>query len=63
MKMKERDSEINNILKEQQKLNHRLTELNLEKKRMDNEVIVHSESLLLVMLMGHGWSYVFIFCY
>jgi len=37
--MKERDKEISAIIKEQQKLEHKITESNLERKRMENEVI------------------------
>ncbi|WVZ01683.1 hypothetical protein V8G54_022489 [Vigna mungo] len=38
LKMKERDKEISAIIKEQQKLEHKITESNLERKRMENEV-------------------------
>ncbi|KAK7283893.1 hypothetical protein RIF29_13642 [Crotalaria pallida] len=38
LKMKECDKEISGIIKEQQKLEHRLTEGSLERKRMENEV-------------------------
>lgn len=39
LKMKECDKEISAIVKEQQKLEHKITENNLERKRMENEVI------------------------
>ena len=39
MKMKECDSQISRILKDQQKLQHKLSETNLERKKMENEVI------------------------
>lgn len=45
MKMKECDSQISSILKEQQKLQHKLSETSLERKKMENEVIY----LLLVL--------------
>ncbi|XP_019192681.1 PREDICTED: structural maintenance of chromosomes protein 2-1-like [Ipomoea nil] len=38
LKMKERDSQISSILKEQQGIQHKLSETSLEKKRMENEV-------------------------
>ncbi|KAK7343164.1 hypothetical protein VNO80_26127 [Phaseolus coccineus] len=38
LKMKERDKEISAIIKEQQKVEHKITENNLERKRMENEV-------------------------
>ena len=38
-KMKECDSQISCILKDQQKLQHKLSETNLERKKMENEVI------------------------
>lgn len=37
--MKECDQEISAIIKEQQKLEHKISESNLERKRMENEVI------------------------
>lgn len=37
--MKECDQEISAIVKEQQKLEHKVSESNLERKRMENEVI------------------------
>ncbi|KAJ1388615.1 RecF/RecN/SMC, N-terminal [Sesbania bispinosa] len=37
-KMKECDKEISGIIKQQQKLEHKLSESNLERKRMENEV-------------------------
>lgn len=39
MKMKECDSQITGILKEQEKLKRKITDTNLEKKRMENDVI------------------------
>lgn len=39
LKMKECDQEISAIIKEQQKLEHKISESNLERKRMENEVI------------------------
>lgn len=39
MKMKECDSQISSILKEQQKLQHKLSETSIERKKMENEVI------------------------
>lgn len=39
MKMKDCDSQISGILKEQQRLQHKLSETNLERKKMENEVI------------------------
>jgi structural maintenance of chromosome 2 len=41
MKMKECDSQISRILKDQQKLQHKLSETNLERKKMENEVICY----------------------
>lgn len=38
-KIKECDSQINGIVKEQQHLQHKVSEANLERKRMENEVI------------------------
>lgn len=61
MKMKERDSEINKILKEQQKLKHKLTDINLEKKRMENDVIIYLD-FCPVMLMTHGCSLLSFYC-
>lgn len=43
--MKECDKEISGIIKEQHKLEHKLTENNLEKKRMENEVIFNCSCL------------------
>ncbi|KAI8564584.1 hypothetical protein RHMOL_Rhmol03G0191600 [Rhododendron molle] len=37
-KMKECDTQISSILKEQQELQHKISETNLERKRMENEV-------------------------
>lgn len=39
LKMKECDKEISAIIKDQQKLEHKISESNLERKRMENEVI------------------------
>jgi structural maintenance of chromosome 2 len=39
LKMKERDSQISSILKEQQKLQHKLSETKLDRKKLENEVI------------------------
>lgn len=39
-KMKQCDKEISGIVKEQTKLEHKLSESNLERKRMENEVII-----------------------
>ena len=39
LKMKECDSQISYILKEQAKLQHKISETNLERKKMENEVI------------------------
>ncbi|TKY68122.1 Structural maintenance of chromosomes protein 2-1 [Spatholobus suberectus] len=38
LKIKECDKEISGIIKEQQKLEHKISESNLERKRMENEV-------------------------
>lgn len=38
VKIKECDSQISSILKEQQRLQNKISETNLEKKRMENEV-------------------------
>jgi structural maintenance of chromosome 2 len=38
--MKQCDKEISSIVKEQKKLEHKLSESNLERKRMENEVII-----------------------
>lgn len=38
-KIKECDSQINGIMKEQQHIQHKVSEANLERKRMENEVI------------------------
>lgn len=38
--MKECDSQISGILKEQQKLQHKLSEEKLERKRLENEVFL-----------------------
>lgn len=38
LKIKECDSQITNILKEQQLLQNKISETNLEKKKMENEV-------------------------
>ena len=46
--MKECDKEISGIIKEQQKLEHKLSESNLERKRMENEVKI----LLLIYALG-----------
>lgn len=40
LKMKECDSQISGILKEQQKLQDKLGEAKLERKRLENEVIL-----------------------
>lgn len=61
MKMKERDSEINKILMEQQKLKHKLTDINLQKKRMENDVIIYLD-FGPVMLMTHGCSLLSFYC-
>lgn len=45
LKMKECDQEISAIIKEQQKLEHKISESNLERKRMENEVIFNSAFL------------------
>lgn len=37
-KLRECDTQISFILKEQQKLQHKITENNLERKKMENEV-------------------------
>lgn len=39
LKMKECDSQISCVLKEQQKLQHKVSETNIERKKMENEVI------------------------
>lgn len=39
MKMKECDSQISSILKEQHILQHKLSETSIERKKMENEVI------------------------
>lgn len=38
-KLRECDAQINSILKEQQKLQHKITESSLERKKMENEVV------------------------
>lgn len=38
-KIKEHDSQITSIVKEQQKLQNRMSETNLERKRLEKEVI------------------------
>lgn len=38
LKIKECDSQISSILKEQQQLQNKISETNLEKKKMENEV-------------------------
>lgn len=45
LKMKECDKEISAIIKDQQKLEHKISESNLERKRMENEVIFNSAFL------------------
>lgn len=38
-KLRECDAQISSILKEQQTLQHKITESNLERKKMENEVV------------------------
>ena len=45
-KMKECDSQISGILKEQEKLKRKITDASLEKKRMENEVTCCFDSCL-----------------
>ena len=45
--MKECDSQISCILKEQEKLQHKLSEMNIERKKLENEV--NSNCLICVL--------------
>jgi peptidoglycan hydrolase CwlO-like protein len=48
LKMLECDSQISSILKEQQKLQHKLGETKLERKKLENEVICLEPSICTV---------------
>lgn len=60
LKMKECDSQISSILKEQQGIQHKLSETALEKKRMENEVIYLIGIYPLALGVLHGWTAFFI---
>ena len=51
--MKECDSRISYIVKEQQKLQQRLSDANLERKKMENEVILIVSFVSLLFLFVH----------
>lgn len=60
LKMKECDSQISGILKEQQGIQHKLSETALEKKKMENEVIYLIGIYSLALAVLHGWTATFI---